>query len=225
MTMPEIVSAEQWQAARDRLLVKEKEATRALDVLAAERRRLPMIRFGQHYVFDSPEGKATLFDLFDGRRQLVVYQYMDNGPDAYCPGCASFIDNVGRLEHLHARDTSFAAVSNMPIAQIQSFTRRMGWTVPFYSSHGTSFAADHGAEGGFGVSVFLRDGDDVYQTYFTTSRGADRLRFNFNLLDLTPFGRQETWEDTPAGRPQTPPYAWWRLHDEYDSPTPTPSGH
>ena len=215
MSLPKVVSGEEWQVARDSLLVREKEATRALDALAAQRRRLPMVRVDREYVFDGPDGKASLLDLFDGRRQLVVYQFMDRGPDEYCSGCSSLIDNVGRLEHLHARDTSFVVVSNMPLPQITSFKQRMGWSVPFYSSRGSLFSDDCGAGDGFGISVFLRDGDDVYRTYFTSGRGGDRVRFDFNLLDLTPFGRQEQWEDSPEGWPQTPPYAWWRLHDEY----------
>jgi predicted dithiol-disulfide oxidoreductase (DUF899 family) len=220
MTMPEVVSPERWQAARDELLVKEKAATRMLDDLAAQRRRLPMVAFPKTYVFEGPEGKASLIDLFDGRRQLVVYQMMDNGPDDYCSGCSGFTDSVGELAHLHARDTSYAVVSNMPLAQMTSWWKRMGWTVPYYSSRGTSFSEDCGTGEGFGLSVFLRDGRDgheAYRTYFTTARGVDRLRFDFNILDLTPYGRQEEWEDSPQGWPQTPPYEWWRHHDEYEN--------
>lgn len=174
-----------------------------------------MVTLSQEYVFDGPDGKASLLDLFDGRRQLVFYQFMDRGPDEYCEGCCSMIDNVSRLEHLHARDTSFVVVSNMPLAQIAYLKQRMEWSVPFYSSRGTGFSDECGAGDGFGLNVFLRDGDEVYRTYFTAGRGGDRIRLDFNLLDLTPFGRQETWEDSPEGWPQTPPYAWWRLHDEY----------
>jgi predicted dithiol-disulfide oxidoreductase (DUF899 family) len=217
MPLPRIVSQSEWEAARDRLLVKEKELRRGMDALAAERRRLPMVLFDKPYVFQGKDGEAGLVDLFDGRRQLSVYQFMDNGPDDYCPGCSSVIDNVGHLAHLHARDTTYVAVSNMPLAQMTLFWRRMGWTVPFYSSRGTTFSADCGAGGGFGLSVFLRDGDAVYRTYFTTSRGVDHLRLDFNLLDLTPLGRQETWENSPDGWPQSKPYEWWRLHDEYKS--------
>ena len=214
MALPEVVSREQWQAARDALLVKEKAATRALDALAAERRRLPMVTMPD-YVFDGPDGKASLLDLFEGRRQLVVYQFMDNGPDDICSGCAGFTDNVGRLEHLHARDVSYAVVSDMPLARIDEVKRRLEWTVPFYSSRGTTFSDDIGAGGGFALCVFVTDGADVYQTYVTSGRGVDRLRFDFNLLDLVPYGRQEAWEDSPLGWPQTEPYSWWRLHDDY----------
>jgi predicted dithiol-disulfide oxidoreductase (DUF899 family) len=214
--LPPIVAPDVWQAARDRLLEKEKAATRARDALAAERRRLPMTPFPAYHVLTGPDGgEHTVLDLFDGRRQLVVYQMMDNGPDDYCSGCAAVMDSVGHLAHLHARDTGFVVVSDMPAGQLAAYWRRMGWTMPVFSSRGTSFAADIGSDGGFALSVLLRDGDDVYRTYVTTARGVDHLRFDFNILDLTPYGRQETWEDSPAGWPQTPPYEWWQLHDEY----------
>lgn len=215
MALPEIVPPERWQAARDALLAKEKAATRLLDEVAAERRRLPMRPFRTGYTFQGPDGSVDLLGLFAGRRQLVVYQFMDNGPDDYCPGCSGVMDNVGHLAHLNARDVTFVAVSNMPLPQLSAYWKRMEWPAPYYSSHGTSFSHDCGAGDVFGISVFLRDGERVYQTYFTTARGVDRLRFDFSLLDLTPYGRQETWEDSPAGWPQTPPYQWWRLHDEY----------
>lgn len=203
--MPEIVSAEKWRQDRDELLRAEKEATRALDAIAARRRRLPMVKFGG-YVFDSPEGRKTLNDLFDGRGQLVVYQFMDNGPDDYCPGCTHFTNNVADLAELTSTGVSWATVSNMPLPQIEAYKARMGWTMPFVSSRGTTFADDCGAGGGFMLSVFLRDGEDIYLTYNTTARGVDRLLFVNNILDLTPYGRQEDWEDSPAGWPQHPTY-------------------
>jgi predicted dithiol-disulfide oxidoreductase (DUF899 family) len=206
MALPEIVSAQEWQLARDRLMTKEKEATHALDALAAERRRLPMVKFSTDYVFETPDGRATLIDLFEGRRQLVIYQFMDNGPDDYCPGCSAFTDNTdaaaGRID-LHRRETSYVTVSDMPLSQIAAYKQRKGWTVPFYSSRGTTFSDDCGAGRAFGLSVFLRDGDDVYRTYFTTGRGVDRLRFDLNIFDLTPLGRQEEWEGSPDGWPRT----------------------
>ncbi|MDQ1567769.1 MAG: hypothetical protein QOF96_2649 [Actinomycetota bacterium] len=217
MSLPPVVSPEEWQVARDELLVKEKQLTRALDALAAERRRLPMVRFDDDYVFEGRDGKAGLLDLFDGRRQLVVYHFMlEPGADP-CSGCSSFADNVGHLAHLHARDTSLVLAARAPLSEIQALQERMGWTVPWYSTSGhRDFNADCGASAGtFGLSAFLRDDTDVFRTYHTTARGSDRLRMDFNLLDLTAFGRQETWEDSPAGWPQTPPYEWWRLHDEY----------
>ncbi|MBO1413260.1 DUF899 domain-containing protein [Streptomyces sp. FH025] len=218
MSLPPIVSPEEWQRARDALLVKEKAATRAQDALAAERRRLPMVAFEKEYLFDGPSGKATLLDLFDGRRQLIVYHFMmEPGSHHYCKGCSTFIDNIGNLAHLRARDTTMVLSSPAPLAQIEAYRARMEWNLPWYSSQGSDFNADCGLGGGFGLSVFLRDGDRIYRTYFTTSRGVDRLRADFGLLDLTPYGRQETWEDSPQGWPQTAPYQWWRLHDEYEN--------
>jgi predicted dithiol-disulfide oxidoreductase (DUF899 family) len=208
MSLPPIVSAEEWQSARDALLVKEKEATRALDALAAQRRRLPMVEFAKDYVFEGPDGPVTLLDLFEGRRQLVVYQFMDLGPDNYCGGCSGFTDNVGHLAQLHVRDTAYVTVSNRPLAQLTAYWQRMGWTVPVYSSRGTSFSADCGSGDLFGLSAFVRDGDRAFRTYFTAGRGVDRLRFDNNVLDLTAFGRQESWEDSPAGWPQKPTYTW-----------------
>jgi predicted dithiol-disulfide oxidoreductase (DUF899 family) len=215
MAMPQVVSRDEWHKARDELLVEEKKATRLLDAIAAQRRRLPMVRMSDDYRFTGPQGQLRLRDLFDGRRQLVVYQFMDNGPDDYCSGCSSLVDNIGRLEHLRARDTNLFVVSNMPWEQMQAFAKRMEWSFPYVSSRGTTFADDCGAGSGFGISAFLRDGDDVYQTYFTSGRGGDRVRFDFNMLDLTAYGRQETWEDSPEGWPQTAPYVWWQHHDEY----------
>ena len=206
-SMPDVVSAEKWQQDRDELLTAEKEATRALDALAARRRRLPMVRFdGNRYVFATSVGQKTLPGLFAGQRQLVVYQFMDNGPDDYCPGCTHFTSNVADLATLADAGVSWVTVSDMPLAQIEAYKARMGWTMPFVSSHGTTFAADCGAGGGFMLSVFLRDGQDVYRTYCTTARGVDRLLFVNNILDLTPYGRQEDWEDSPPGWPQHPTY-------------------
>jgi predicted dithiol-disulfide oxidoreductase (DUF899 family) len=208
MEKPTIVSAEEWQRARDELLTAEKEATRALDALAARRRRLPMVRFGNDYVFDSPAGKRSLLDLFEGRGELAVYQFMDNGPDDYCPGCTAFTNNVppAALAMLADRGVSWATVSNMPLAQIESYKAKMGWTLPFVSSRGTSFADDCGAGRGFALSMFLRDGDEIYRSYSTTARGVDRILFVHNILDLSAFGRQEAWEDSPPGWPQHPTY-------------------
>jgi predicted dithiol-disulfide oxidoreductase (DUF899 family) len=206
MARPPVVSAEEWQTQRDELLRAEKQATRTLDAVAAKRRRLPMVKFDNNYVFDTPEGPKTLVDLFDGREQLVVYQFMDNGPDAFCPGCTHFTNNVSDLTSLHRTGVTFVTVSNMPLDQIQEYRARMGWKVPFVSSRGNGFAAGIGARDLFRLTVFLRDGDDVYLTYSTTARGVDRLLFSNNILDLTPYGRQQDWEDSPPGWPQYPTY-------------------
>jgi len=206
--MPQVVSAEQWQQARAELLVAEKELTRAQDRLAARRRRLPMVEFGNDYTFDTPAGPRTLLDLFEGRNQLIVYQFMDRGPDRYCPGCTHLTNNIPlpALAAFARIGVSWVTVSNMPLAQIESYKQQMGWTLPFVSSHGTSFAEDTGAGSGFLLSVFLRDGEDVYRTYSTTQRGVDRVEFYNSVLDLTPYGRQEDWEDSPPGWPQHPTY-------------------
>ena len=227
MNFPTIVPASEWQAAREKLLVKEKKATRARDALAAERRRLPMVRIAKDYVFEGPGGKARLLDLFDGRRQLILYHFMfapgaPGWPLAGCDGCSFFVDNIGHLAHLHARDTSFALVSLAPLESIRAYQKRMGWSVPWFSSSGSDFNRDFGVttdEGEtFGLSVFLRDGESVFRTYFTAGRGVEALGSTWTFLDLTPLGRQEKWEDSPPGYPQTPPYEWWRRHDEYTRP-------
>jgi predicted dithiol-disulfide oxidoreductase (DUF899 family) len=205
---PPVVSAEEFQKARDELLVAEKEATRALDALAARRRRLPMVRMEKEYRFDAPGGSVTLVDLFNGQEQLAVYQFMDVGPGHFCPGCTHFTNNVTALGVLAENGVSWATVSNMPLSQIEPYKQEKGWTMPFVSSHGTSFAADCGASetGGFLLSLFLRDGNEVFRTYSTTARGVDRVLFVNNILDLAPFGRQEDWEDSPEGWPQHPTY-------------------
>jgi predicted dithiol-disulfide oxidoreductase (DUF899 family) len=229
MNLPPVVTEAEWRAAREDLLAKEKAATRAQDALAAERRRLPMVEIEKPYAFEGPEGKASLVDLFEGRRQLLLYHFMF-GPnqEAGCDGCSMFVDQVGHLAHLHARDTSFALVSRAPLAKIQPYKERMGWSIPWYSSFESDFNVDFGRspetpqEGAyqdgemFGLSVFLRDGDQVFRTYFTDRRGVEALGSVWTFLDLTPLGRQETWEDSPDGYPQTPPYEWWRRHDEYE---------
>jgi predicted dithiol-disulfide oxidoreductase (DUF899 family) len=225
--LPPIVSEEEWRAKRAAFLVKEKEATKAARALAAERRRLPMARIDKRYVFQGPQGDVSLFDLFEGRRQLLLYHFMfgpgaHGWPEAGCPGCSMFIDQVGRLDHLNARDVSFALVSIAPLEKLQAYRRRLGWTIPWVSSAANDFnrdfgmTTDRGEE--HGLSVFLRDGETIYRTYFTTAVGLEGLGSLWSFLDLTPFGRQEIWEDSPPGWPQTPPFAWWRRHDEYGEP-------
>ena len=229
MNFPPVVSPSEWQAARDALLAEEKEATRARDALAAKRRKLPSVRIDKDYVFDGPDGKGTLLDLFEGRGQLLLYHFMF-GPnqDRGCVGCSMFVDQIGHLAHLHARDTSFALVSRAPLAKIAAYKDRMSWTIPWYSSSESDFNVDFGVgpatpqpdvdQDGetFGLSVFLRDRDSVLRTYFTTTRGVEALGSVWTFLDLTPLGRQEEWEDSPPGYPQTRPYQWWRRHDEYE---------
>lgn len=219
--LPRVVSQAEWQAARDAFLVKEKAATQANDALAAERRRLPMVKIDKNYTFEGASGKATLLDLFDGRRQLLLYHFMLGPDDAEgCPGCSMFADNIGHLAHLHARDSTLVFVSRAPLAKILPFKKRMGWSFPWFSSFGTDFNTDFGVTVNNkeqpGMSVFLRDDDgNVYRTYFNSGRGLGEVGSVWSLLDITPFGRQENWEDSPEGWPQTPPYQWWRHHDKY----------
>jgi len=163
MHLPPVVTPNDWQTVRDELLAEEKEATRALDALAAKRRRLPMVRIDKEYVFEGPDGPATLADLFEGRRQLIVYHFMFGpGWERPCEGCSSFTDNIGNLAHLNARDTTMVLVSRAPQSQIQPLKARMGWSLPWYSSNESDFNFDFGVttEDGderFGLSVFLRD--------------------------------------------------------------------
>lgn len=213
-------SHDEWQAAREELLVKEKEATRTRDALAAERRRLPMVPVEKDYVFEGPDGEAGLVDLFDGRRQLVVYRFffepgVSGWPEHGCEGCSMFAENVGHIAHLHARDTSLVFASAAPVADIERYRERMGWEIPWVSTN-DDFSRDFGVEEYFDLNVFIRDGERVFRTYFTTGRSAEAIGPVWSFLDLTPLGRQEEWEDSPEGYPQDPPYSWWRLHDEYE---------
>jgi predicted dithiol-disulfide oxidoreductase (DUF899 family) len=222
--LPKIVTQAEWEAARQQLLAKEKQATRDRDRLAAGRRRLPMVRIEQPYTFAGPAGKASLLDLFEGRRQLIVYHFMfapsvEGWPSAGCSGCSMFVDQIGHPAHLHARGVSLALISRAPLARIQAYRERMGWKLPWYSSAESDFNDDFGLSSPdgetFGLSVFLRDGDAVFRSYFTAGRGVEALGPVWTFLDLTPYGRQEEWEDSPEGWPQTEPYQWWRRHDEY----------
>ncbi|MBP58290.1 MULTISPECIES: DUF899 domain-containing protein [Idiomarina] len=220
-SLPKVVSEKEWQAALDKLLEKEKELTRARDALGAERRRLPMVKVEKNYKFRGDKGTTSLLELFEGRRQLIVYHFMF-GPDwkAGCDGCSWVADAMTHPAHLHARDTSLVMVSRAPVEKLNHYKSRMGWTIPWYSSLESDFNYDFGAttDNGerHGASVFLRDGNDIYRTYFTGARGVEYLGSHWTYLDLTPLGRQETWEDSPEGWPQTAPYEWNRRHDEYD---------
>jgi predicted dithiol-disulfide oxidoreductase (DUF899 family) len=220
MELPEIVSEEEWQRSHEALLEKEKQATRARDALAAERRRQPMTEFSADYSFEGPDGVVKLTDLFEGRRQLLVYHFWFPPDGDPCGGCTMFADQVSPLAHMNARDTSFALVSRAPQQQLEQYKERLGWEIPWYTVIGEDFQEKCGTTEYFALDVFLRDGDRVFLTYATTSRGVEALGSVWTFLDLTPFGRQEEWEDTPPGRPQTPPYTWWRAHDAYE---PSPS--
>lgn len=218
--MPPIVSRLEWEKARAELLVKEKELTRHKDAVSAARRRLPMVEIAESYTFDSETGPKSLLDLFDGRTQLIVQHFMF-GPDwtEGCDGCSMMADSIPPLPHLNAKDTSFVLISRAPLAKLLAFRDRMGWTLPWVSSESTTFNEDFHAtvdgEERQAISVFLRDGERTFHTWSTFARGEEPFMLVFDLLDLTPYGRQESWEDSPPGRPQQPPYEWMRLHDSY----------
>jgi predicted dithiol-disulfide oxidoreductase (DUF899 family) len=217
MQLPAIVSEEEWQQSHEALLAKEKQATRERDALAAERRRQPMMEFSTDYEFEGPDGVVTFTDLFEGRPQLIVYHFWFPPDGDPCGGCSMFTDQVSELAHLNARDVTFAIVSRAPQAQIEQRKRRMGWEMPWYTVIGEEFQRALGTSEYFALNVFLRDGDRAFLTYTTTGRGVEALGSVWTFLDLTPLGRQEEWEDTPPGRPQSPPYRWWRLHDQYET--------
>jgi predicted dithiol-disulfide oxidoreductase (DUF899 family) len=218
---PPTVSPEEWEKARRELLVKEKALTRARDALAAERRRMPWQAVEKEYAFDGPDGRKSLLDLFAGRRQLIVYRaFFEPGvngwPDHACVGCSFMADQVADLSHLHARDTSLVFASRAPQPDIQRMKARMGWTMPWYTIT-DGFDADFGVGEWHGHNAFLRDGDRIFRTYFVNDRGDEGMGTTWSYLDITALGRQEEWEDSPEGYPQTPPYRWWRYHDAADA--------
>jgi predicted dithiol-disulfide oxidoreductase (DUF899 family) len=226
MNTPPIVSPEEWRAAREELLVKEKELTRARDALAAERRRMPRMLVEKEYRFEGPEGSASLLDLFEGRRQLIVYRaFYEPGitttaegtsyPDRGCVGCSFGADQVAHPAHLNVRDTTLVYASRAPQAEIQGLKERMGWQhIPWYTIT-DDFDADFDVDQWHGHNAFYRDDDRVYRTYFIDGRGDEAMGSTWSYLDMTALGRQEEWEDSPEDYPQTKPYAWWNYHDNY----------
>jgi predicted dithiol-disulfide oxidoreductase (DUF899 family) len=219
MRTPPIVSPQEWDDARKQLLVKEKALTRARDALAAERRRMPWMAVKKDYVFEGSEGNLSLLDLFQGRRQLIVYhaffqQGVGRWPEQACIGCSMVADQVAHPAHLNARDTSLAFVSRAPHPDIERLKARMGWEhIPWYSLT-DDFDADFGVDEWHATNAFIRDGQRVFRTYSTTGgRGDEQMGNTWNYLDITALGRQESWEDSPKGYPQTPPYDWWVWHD------------
>jgi predicted dithiol-disulfide oxidoreductase (DUF899 family) len=230
MNLPEVVSAEEWEAAYEELLVKEKELTRARDALAAERRRMPRLAVEKDYAFEGPDGPASLLDLFEGRRQLIVYRFffepgVAGWPERGCGGCSFLADQVAHLAHLNARDTTLAFVSRAPQADIERWKARMGWDIPWFTIT-DDFDADFGVDEWHGTNAFLREDQDqvgghkqrprIYRTYFVNNRGDEAMGSTWSYLDISALGRQEEWEDSPEGYPQTPPYHWWDYHDEYE---------
>jgi predicted dithiol-disulfide oxidoreductase (DUF899 family) len=223
MRTPPIVSAQEWETSYRQMLLKEKEFSRARDTLAALRRRMPWTPVLEPYEFEGPTGRMSLLDLFDGRRQLIVYRaFVDPGvhgwPEHGCVGCSLMADHIGDLAHLNARDTTLVYVSRGSQDDLQRVKTRMGWSHPWYTmvtSDGCAFDVDFGVDEWHGTNAFIRDGDDVYRTYFLNGRGDEVFVNTWNFLDMTALGRQENWEDSPDGYPQDPPYDWWRWHDAY----------
>jgi len=219
MKTPLIATPQEWEAARQQLLVKEKAATRARDALAADRRRMPWLTVENEYGFDGPGGRASLLDLFEGRRQLIVYRaFFEPGvfgwPDHPCRGCSLVADQIAHVAHLNARDTTLVFVSRAPQPDIARVKARMGWTMPWYTMT-DEFDTDFGVDEWHGTNTFICDDNRVFRTYFINNRGDETLGSTWNCLDMTALGRQEEWEDSPEGYPQTRPYAWWNWHDEY----------
>jgi len=225
MKTPPIVSAQEWEAARQQLLVKEKELTRTRDALAAERRCMPWLAVKRKYVFDGPKGKASLLDLFGGRRQLILYRaFFEPGvkgwPEHACVGCSMVADQVAHVAHLKTRDTTLAFASRAPQADIERVKARMGWEMPWYTIT-DNFDKDFGVDEWHGTNAFIREGDNVFRTYFINNRGDEQMGNTWNYLDITALGRQEKWEDSPEGHPQSEPYEWWNWHDEYGDAEPS----
>ncbi len=234
---PDIASRDEWLAERKKLLGHEKEATKQRDRVNAERRRLPMVKIDKEYTFDGSDGPRSLLDLFDGRRQLIVYHFMfDPEWDKGCPGCTGFVDALGDLSMLSERDTSMVLISRAPLAKLEAYKKERGWSMPWLSSYGSDFNYDFHVtldeavapvEYNFrdkaeleareeetyflkgeqhGLSVFFRLDDDIFHTYSAYARGVEGLTDAYSLLDVTPYGRQEDWEDSPSGWPQKPTY-------------------
>jgi predicted dithiol-disulfide oxidoreductase (DUF899 family) len=226
MNTPDVVSPEEWQTAQQKMLVKEKEYLRAGDALAAERRRMPWVEVETDYRFEGPSGPVSLADLFEGRRQLVVYRafygpevttYAEGGsyPERACVGCSMVADQVAHPAHLSGRDTSLAFVSRAPQSEIQGLQKRHGWEhIPWYEIT-DDFDKDFGVDEWHGTNAFFRDGDRIFRTYLVHDRGDERMGSTWSYLDLTALGRQEEWEHSPEGYPQTEPYTWWNYHDAY----------
>ena len=228
MKTPPIVSPEEWRAAREQLLVREKEVAHARDALAAERRRMPWLAVDKEYWFEGPDGRVSLAGLFEGRRQLIVYRafygpevttYAEGGsyPERACVGCSLGADQVAHPGHLHARNTTLAFVSRAPQAEIRGLKERHGWNhIPWFTIT-DDFDKDFDVDEWHGTNAFIREDDRIFRTYFINNRGDEQMGSTWNYLDITALGRQEAWEDSPEGYPQTAPYQWWNYHDVHDA--------
>ena len=220
MNTPPIVSRESWETAWNAMLVKEKAQMRARDALVAERRRMPWMAVEMDYAFEGPDGTLSLADLFDGRRQLIVYRaFFESGvhgwPDHACVGCSLGADQVSDLAHLHARDTTLVYASRAPQPDIARLKARMGWEHIPWVTITDGWDADFGVSEWHGHNAFIREEDRIFRTYFINWRGDEAMGTVWSYLDMTALGRQEVWEDSPQGYPQSPPYKWWSWHDSY----------
>lgn len=207
--LPPIVDAQTWQRELDALLVREKAATRERDAIAAQRRRMPMVEMPD-YTLEGADGPVSLAEVFDGKRQLLVYNHMwFPGETWQCSGCTGFTSQFTRLHDLELFDARFVVVTQGPIDEALAYKRRVGNPMTWYSTANSPFGADVGAPpgGGFALNAFLRDGDTVYRTWHTSGRGVEQLDHGFSILDLLPWGRQESWQDVPDGWPQHPTYS------------------
>ena len=209
--LPPVVDADTWQKELDALRRREKAATRELDAIAAQRRRLPMVKMPD-YTLEGENGPIRLAEIFDGKSQLIVYNHMWFPNEEWqCGGCTGFTSQFTRLGGLENFDAKFVIVTQGPIDEALAYKRRVGNTMTWYSTANSPFGDDVGAplDGGFAVNVFLRDGDTVYRTWHTNGRGTEQLGYSFALIDLLPYGRQEEWQDSPEGWPQSPTYSRW----------------
>lgn len=210
--LPPIVDAQTWQAELDALRIREKAATRELDAIAAQRRRLPAVRLPEYQLTAEDGSTVTLADVFAGRSQLITYHHMwTDGNPWQCPGCTGLTSQYTRLDFLQNWDARFVIITNGPMAEVLAYKKRAGNTMTWFSSAGNPFGADVGAgpNEGFAINTFLRDGDTVYRLWHTDGRGSEQLSYSFGLLDVLPYGRQEEWQDVPDGWPQAPTYSKW----------------
>jgi predicted dithiol-disulfide oxidoreductase (DUF899 family) len=228
---PPIVTVAKWKDALASLARQEEAVAAELDKLAAARKRMPMVRVEGDYRFHGPRGEVSLVDLFEGRNQLILYRFffekgVEGWPDAGCVGCSSWADGVADLNLLHARDISFAMASPAPQPNLKAYAERMGWTdLPWYTIKSDSFTEDFGATEWFALNVFLRDGDEIYRTYFLQNGTmVSHIGSVTSLASLTPYGGQIEGEDVPDGWPQESMSFWMRRHDEFDEPAPSVRG-
>jgi predicted dithiol-disulfide oxidoreductase (DUF899 family) len=230
VSRPAVVAQAEWDTALAAITEREETVATAMHQLAAARKRMPMVRVEHDYRFEGPDGLRSLSELFDGRSQLILYRfYFEEGvggwPDAGCAGCSSFADGIADLRLLHARDITFAMASPAPQANLRRYAERMDWTdLPWYTICTERFSADFGVDEWFGLNVFLRDGDEVYRTYFLQHGPmVQSIGSIWSLMSLTPYGGQSDDEDAPEGWPQAPQSFWYRRHDEFDEPPPSAS--